>query len=274
MQQFELDYAALIRNILENGAWKEGRNGRTMSIFGEQLKIDMRDHSKFPLLQGRKMFPKGVIGEFAAMIRKPQHLKDFERFGCNYWKQWADEDGFLTVDYGNAWFKGGQIDHLKDCLANNPNDRRMIINAWRPERLDILSLPCCHYAYQFYVAGGYLSMVWIQRSVDTMIGLPSDIILAAIWLITLANEFGYKTGDITMQLGDCHLYEEHIQSGAVDEYIAKVYDLQHVLNKSKNSIPHYILNSKPGKDFLEFIPEDLLLTDYYSGPKIKLELKS
>ena len=235
--------------------------------------MSLRDTVRFPLLQGRRMYPKGVIGEFAAMVRKPKHLRDFEKFGCNYWKQWANEDGSINIDYGNAWFEGDQIEHLKDCLANNPNDRRMIINAWRPERLAELNLPCCHYSYQFYVSDGYLSMVWIQRSVDTMIGLPSDIILAAVWLITLANEFNYKTGDITMQLGDCHLYEEHIESGAVDEYLENVRKFNNTIFL-KTALPYYALTSEPGADFTIFEPQNLAITEYATCDNIQLELKS
>ncbi len=267
MHQLELDYADLILRILREGVRKETRNGATTSIFGQQLKFDMSD-GYFPIIQGRKMFPKGVLGEFAAMIRQPKTLADFEAWGCNYWSKWAKEDGSIEVDYGNAWFANGQIDRLKDCLANNPNDRRMIINAWRPERLAELDLPCCHYSYQFYVAKGTLHMVWIQRSVDTMIGLPSDFILAAIWLLTLAKEFMLQPGTVTMQLGDCHIYEEHEE--ATDVYLGNV----------SHSIPNHFdspiarLNVKAGTPFESFEPEQLELRIPFTYPKIDLELKA
>ena len=269
MQQFEKDYAELILKILNHGVDKEGRNGITRSIFGEQLKIDM-SNGLFPLIQGRKMYPKGVLGEFAAMVRKPTCLADFERWGCNYWKDWAKPDGSIEIDYGNAWFEGGQIDHLKECLANNPNDRRMIINAWRPDRLELLDLPCCHYCYQFYVENNRLHMIWIQRSVDTMIGLPSDIILAATWLITLAHEFGMSLGVITMQLGDCHLYKEHIDSLAVADYTRNV--LANPLGITKGV--DYGYSAPLGTDFCSFGP-DMLALDYSEHyESIKLELKA
>jgi len=208
MQKYEQDYMKLINNVMLMGTAKQTRNGATKSLFGQQLKIDMTD-GNFPLIQGRKMSYKGILGEFAAIIRGPKCLADFEKWGCNYWKLWADDNGDLEVDYGNAWHADGQYERLIDKLKNDPSDRRMIINGWRPERLDKLSLPCCHYSYQFCVAEGKLSMVWLQRSVDMMIGLPSDFVLAATWLIVLANEVGLDPGEITMQLGDCHVYEEH-----------------------------------------------------------------
>lgn len=269
MQQFELDYANLVAKIAHNGQTVTTRNGRTLSIFGEQLKIDMTDQTTFPLLRGRQIFYKGVLGEFAALVRKPKHVDDFKAWGCNYWDLWADKEGNLEVDYGNAWFDDGQIDKLKDSLRNNPADRRMIINGWRADRLDKLSLPCCHYAYQFNVsADGYLNMVWIQRSVDTMIGLPSDIVLAATWLISLAHEFGYKTGVITMQLGDCHIYEEHLLSGAVEKYLNNVHMYRSTTNAAK-----YTYKTLQSARFEDFEPSNLVITNYYPCEAIKLELK-
>lgn len=267
MQQFEKDYAKLITNILQSGEVRKTRNGETRSIFSEMLTIPMNGDYSFPILQGRRMYPKGVFGELAAMLRKPQHIEDFERWGCNYWKLWAKEDGSICVDYGNAWHADNQIVNLKEALANNPTDRRMIINGWRPHMLDKLDLPCCHLLYQFYVRDGkYLDMMWYQRSVDTMIGLPSDIVFAAAWLIAIANEFGYQTGKIKMMLGDCHIYAEHYE--AANQYVANVETAPF------DKAPAYMYTPKTGKDFCEFEPSDIVLSVYPSHPKLDLELKA
>ena len=278
MQQFEKDYAELVQKVYIDGDERQTRNAITRSLFGMQLKIDTRDSCKLALIQGRKMYPKGVLGELAAILRQPKHIKQFEEWGCNYWKQWAQEDGFINIDYGNAWFADEQIARLKDKLANDPYDRRMLINGWRPYRLEHLDLPCCHYAYQFHVTSdGYLNMVWIQRSVDMMIGLPSDILFAHAWLIAIANQFGYKTGVITMQLGDCHIYEQHytgIQPNskytALKLYLTEVEARADIIENE----PHYIYTATKGKDFCEFDPRDLLITDHDCGPKLELELYS
>lgn len=278
MQQFEKDYALLVKDVCTNGDERQTRNAKTKSLFGMQLKIDTRDSAKLALIQGRKMYPKGVFGELAAILRKPYSVADFERWGCNYWKQWGQENGFIDIDYGNAWHADGQIEFVKHCLANDPYNRRIMINGWRPNRVPHLDLPCCHYAYQFHVTtDGYLNMVWIQRSVDMMIGLPSDILFAHAWLIAIANEFGYKTGVITMQLGDCHIYEQHytydetLGRSPVEEYLANVL---YTDNSFYANEPHYVYTAKPGEDFLQFEPKDILITDYDCGDKLNLELYS
>ena len=89
MRQFEKDYATMVYDIIAKGEIRETRNGATYGMFGKSLTVPVYDH--FPLLQGRSMHYKGVLGEFAALIRQPKCLADFEKWGCNYWKLWADE---------------------------------------------------------------------------------------------------------------------------------------------------------------------------------------
>jgi thymidylate synthase len=267
MTVFEANYIKLIKKILNEGEEKEGRNGRTRSLFGEM--IDLGDvFTEFPILQGRKIYHKGVLGELAAMLNKPKHIADFIDKGCNYWGKWAKEDGSINIDYGNVWydFNGfDQIKDLKDKLRHNPNDRRMIVSGWNPANLDKLDLPCCHMMYQFHVSNGNtLNMLWTQRSVDTMIGLPSDAVFAATWLIILANEVGLKPGNIKMSLGDTHIYQEHLDGAWT--YLSQAKSI------SKDS-PRWELNMQKGRAMEEFIPEMLRLTLYKHGNPLKFELK-
>ena len=266
MHKFEQDYMNLVAKILLDGESRETRNAKTLSLFGETLVIDMGDTDLFPLLQGRKMYYKGILGELAAIVRGPKHIDDFTKWGCNYWAQWAKPDGSINVDYGNAWFRGSQIAKLKANLRGNPTDRRMIISGWDPQNLDKLDLPCCHHTYQFYVRKGeYLDMTWSQRSVDTMIGLPSDIVFAYAWLISIANEFGYKPGRITMFLGDCHIYESHIDNAY--EYVYRGRKQAELTDK-----PRYKMLAPRGSDFLKFEPEQLYINNYTDLGKLGFEL--
>lgn len=268
--KFETEYAKAVERIINSGVHKEGRNGGTRSIFGMSLEIDLIS-GHLPIIQGRKSYYKGVLGEFAALVRRPHSVADFEAWGCNYWKKWADEDGKLILDYGNAWFDFNginQIAELKKTLRENPNDRRMIVNAWRPDRLGDLSLPCCHYSYQFNVENGRLNMIWTQRSADMMIGVPADMILAAIWVITLANEVGLEPGRIKMDLGDCHVYDEHLDNAI--EYVDRVIGGDY---KVGWSYPGYTLLSPKGMDFCKFAPMDIIVQAYDSLGPLHFELK-
>lgn len=265
MQKFERDYAKLLTKILDTGSVRATRNAETIAVFGKTLKVkNVADY--FPIIQGRKMFPKGIFGEFAAMVRKPKHIDDFTKWGCNYWADWAEPDGSINVDYGNAWFDFEGVDQvakLKEALANDPTNRRMLISGWHPGHLEDLSLPCCHHLYQFFVEGGVLHMSWTQRSVDMMVGLPSDIVFAAAWLISLASEFDLVPGDITFFLGDCHIYTDHKKSAHA--YVANV------LSVSGLKPITYSL-TRPGADFCTFEPTDIKLDSYGSCEALPLKL--
>ncbi|EML7954001.1 hypothetical protein V9971_001568 [Campylobacter jejuni] len=208
-------YLKLVKNILDKGEKRETRNGSTLSTFGKIFKIKGLKHHKFYIPAGRYIHYPAAIAEFNTFLRQPKTLKDFEDNGCNYWKKWANEDGTINVDYGNAWINYNGINQLQnviDTIENNPTDRRLLIDAWRPDKLNELSLPCCHYAYQFYVdlKNKRIDMMWHQRSADVVVGLPYDIVLAQVMLKYVCFATSYGAGDIIMTLGDCHIYEEHI----------------------------------------------------------------
>ena len=71
-------------------------------------------------------------------------------------------------------------------------------------------LPPCHYAFQVYINEGKLDLMWQQRSADVFLGLPYDIAMYGMLLEMLAKGAGLKPGRLIGQLGDCHLYNNHI----------------------------------------------------------------
>jgi thymidylate synthase len=255
-------YKELIADILRNGADRPTRNARTRSVFGRSLVLPTMADGNFPLITARKIFYKGILGELAAFLQGPQNVADFEKQGCNYWGLWANPEGDLNVDYGNLWrdFNGyDQLATLIDSLTTDPYGRRHIISAWKPDNLSTLDLPCCHYSYQWYVTNDdKLDMLWIQRSVDVMIGLPSDMVLAGAFNALIAKAVGLIPGSITMQLGDCHIYEPHL-ANSIEFLKRPVYDLP-------------IFSIDPQVSIDNFSNESITIKDYESGPAMKFEL--
>lgn len=259
-------YVPLIEKIMTKGEARDTRAGKAFSIFGETLEIDTKE---FPILKGRKMYYKSVLGELAAMLKGAETVQEFQDLGCNYWDEFADKEGKLVLDYGTAWLDFNGVNQLKilvDTLKTNPNDRRMIISGWRPDRLKELSLPCCHLLYQWYVREGkYLDMIWYQRSVDVMIGLPSDIIFAAVWNMLLANTCGYESGTIKFILGDTHIYGNHYFEAR--RYIEQAEDLFY--NFASTIKP---VTAKLDGSVFDFHPSMFSLTNYVSRQPIKFKL--
>lgn len=262
------EYKDLVKQVLEQGELKPGRNGVTTSLIGTQLKFDA---ANIPLLNSRKIFYKGIVGEFSAFMNQCFRLQEFKDRGCNYWDAWADNKGTLCLDYvdqlherqvniHDTWYS--QLEALKIGLVNDKFSRRHIINLWRPENLHLLSLPCCHYSYQFIVStDNKLNMIWTQRSADVMVGIPSDMILAYLWVQCLSKELGFKPGEVTMNFGDTHIYKEHI-AGA-KQYLEVL---------EPRLIPIATLNDK-FTCIEQFYPDQLDIIQYEPHPAIKFELK-
>ena len=198
-------YRDLVEEVLAKGIKRETRNGTTLSLFGTSMKFDIEEIG-LPLLSWRKIFTKGVVGEFLGFLQDAKTVEEFEALGCPYWKLWADDEGKLELDYPPR----EQWDNVIQSIKNDPMSRRHIINVWDHKRLDELSLPCCHFNYQFYVRAGKLDLIWTQRSLDIAVGLPSDLILACLYLEEIGQKTGLKPGRVTMNFGDSHIYEEHI----------------------------------------------------------------
>jgi thymidylate synthase len=260
--QYETDYAALIADIMINGDNRPTRNHPTKAVFGRMLTVHELRWGQFPILSGRKMYPKGVFGELAAFLKGPKSVEDFQKEGCNYWNKWADDDGTIRVDYGNSWldFNGvNQLEAVLTSLSEDPNGRRHIISGWRPDHLGSLSLPCCHLLYQWYVNGDSLEMIWYQRSVDTMIGLPSDVVLAAAWNILMANQLGLNPGTLTFMLGDTHIYKSHFPD---------VTDYLDMLPHTSGECPDYFHEG----DIYDFNKDSISLIAYDPFHPIQFEL--
>jgi thymidylate synthase len=159
-----------------------------------------------------------TMDEYIERIKTDDEFaREWGELGPIYGKQWRD-----WTEYYVEKFNGGnpiivertkdQMEKLIDGLKNNPNSRRHMVSAWNVGELDKVVLPPCHYGFQCYVADGKLSLMWNQRSVDTFLGLPFNIASYGTLLLLLCEETGYKPGDLIGNLGDVHLYKNHIDA--------------------------------------------------------------
>jgi thymidylate synthase len=145
--------------------------------------------------------------------------------GPIYGKQWRDWEPSETYAYGCI----DQIANLINELKTNPDSRRMMVSAWNVGELDQMVLPPCHYGFQvytrelsvkerlaYYPANNAapkraISLMWNQRSVDTFLGLPFNIASYGLLLKIIANEVNMIPDQLVGNLGDVHLYNNHIE---------------------------------------------------------------
>ena len=144
---------------------------------------------------------------------------------------------------------------MLDQIKNNPNSRRLIVNAWNVADIDNMNLPPCHMFFQFYVADGKLSLQLYQRSADTFLGVPFNIASYALLLMMVAQVTGLKAGEFVHTLGDAHIYNDHIEQMKLQ------------LSREPRKLPTMKINPEV-KNIFDFKFEDFELEGYDPHPHI------
>ncbi len=257
-------YLSLVREVLENGEKKEDRTGTgTISLFGIQRKYDLREG--FPLLTTKKVLFSAVIHELLWFLKGSTNINDGLTQNTPIWDAWADEKGELGPVYGKQWRRwnavnGREIDQIQqaiDMIKNNPNSRRIIVNAWNVGEIDQMALPPCHMFFQFYVVNGRLDCQLYQRSADIALGVPFNIASYAALMMMVAQECGLQAGIFTHTMGDAHIYLNHVEG------------LQEQLKRTPKALPQLKIAKKP---FWELKFEDFELLNYEHDPFIKFKV--
>ena len=254
-------YLDLVRTILNHGEERGDRTGTgTLSVFGTQSKYDLRDG--FPLLTTKKVLFSGVVRELLWFLRGSTNINDDLAEHTPIWNAWADEDGELGPIYGHQWRNWGglgidQIQNAIQQIKNDPNCRRIIVNAWNVGDLPQMNLPPCHLLFQFYVVNGRLDCQLYQRSADVALGVPYNIASYALLMMMIAQECDLEPGIFTHTLGDAHLYLNHLDG------------IRKQLERTPKPLPQVKIAVKP-VDEVRF--EDIELLNYEHDPFIRFEV--
>ena len=183
------------------------------------------------------------------------------------WRDWAYIDSY---SYHRTF---DQIKNLINELKTNPDSRRLMVNSWNVGELDQMVLPPCHYGFQVYTreenGQRYISLMWNQRSVDTFLGLPFNIASYGLLLEIIAKEVGMVPDELIGNLGDTHLYLNHIEQ-AKEQITRTSFELPKL---QLNPIFLYHLEHK---SFDEAINGQInfQLNGYQSHPAIKAPLSN
>jgi thymidylate synthase len=225
--------------------------------------------------------PEITKEEFINKIKTNEvFAKQWGDLGPIYGKQWRQWQGWMDMngnEKGSLWYD--QILQLVHSLRTNPDSRRLMISAWNVAELDQMILPPCHYGFQCYVREGkYLSLMWNQRSVDTFLGLPFNIASYALLLEILAKEVNMIPDELIGNLGDVHLYSNHIEQAKM-QILRKPFSLPKINITERNWYQHELVKERLGpKTFndkiLSYRPDCFELIGYESHSGIKAPLSN
>lgn len=216
------NYLDLAQSILETGTPKSDRTGvGTTSLFGAQLRFDLA--AGFPLITTKRVHLKSIVHELLWFISGNTNIRYLQENGVTIWDAWADDEGELGPVYGSQWrswpaaAEGGGVRHIDQLtglieqIRENPDSRRLLINAWNVGEIKNMKLPPCHLLFQFGVAEERLSCSMYMRSCDVFLGLPFNIASYALLTQMIAQVTGLSLGDLIISLGDAHIYSNHVE---------------------------------------------------------------
>lgn len=267
----ENQYLNLIDHILLENNHFNGRNGKTIAIFGAALHFSLHDFT-IPLLTTKKLAWKTCLRELLWFIKGQTSNHILNKQNVHIWdanssREFLDSRGLnyqpgdIGPGYGFQWrffntpyidcntdYSNQGIDQLQyiiDCLKdpNKRNSRRLILTAWNPSQLDKMALPPCHLLAQFNVFDNKLSCSLYQRSADVGLGLPFNIASYSFLTHLLAHHCSLEPGDFYHYLGNTHIYDDHINTLIIQKSRTPIEFPKIKINKLFSNINEYTENN-------------------------------
>lgn len=278
-------YHQQLQLILSTGVDRGDRTGvGTRSLFGLHARYDMADG--FPAVTTKKLVWKSMVSELLWFVSGSGNINDLKKiyphnklWDLNY-EDFLKRHGLDASDavpsgdmgrvYGQQWRhwrkpNGETVDQLQEAvelIRNNPDSRRIIVNAWNPGEVDPMdvALPPCHSFFQFYVADGKLSLQMYQRSADMFLGVPLNIASYSLLLHMVAKITDLTPGEFVHSIGDAHIY------------LDATAQCEEQLSREPFPLPTLHIQDRGQKDIDDFVMDDFALINYQCHDAIKAKM--
>lgn len=269
-------FIEMCRDIIDNGTstegekvrprWEDGTPAYTVKKFGVVNRYDLR--KEFPALTLRRTGIKSCTDELLWIWQKKSN--NIHDLNSHIWDSWADEDGSIGKAYGYQMgvkhiYKEGmmdQVDRVIYDLKNNPYSRRIMTNIYVHQDLHEMNLYPCAYSMTFNVTQKQgddkltLNAILNQRSQDVLTANNWNVCQYAVLMHMLAQVCDMKVGELVHVIADAHIYDRHVEL------------VKELITRKQHPAPKFWLNPEI-KDFYQFTPDDIIVTDYVTGPQIK-----
>jgi thymidylate synthase len=122
MNNLDIQYQALLQDILDNGVVKADRTGTgTISVFGRQIRHNMSDG--FPLLTTKKMAWKTMVTELLWFLRGDTNIKFLLDYNCHIWDGDAYKNYTKKVNDIIEGYRSGDImgiqPHIEEMFSDS-----------------------------------------------------------------------------------------------------------------------------------------------------------
>jgi thymidylate synthase len=241
-------YRDMLQAIRDTGTRVTTKQGvDALAVAGYQMRFAMAHGAAVITERSIGGFAPKAIGELCAFINGARTLEELADFGCDWWGPWATEEkcasrGLEAGDlgpgsYGHAFrhfttdYDAGddgfdQFAHLVTKLRDLPEDRTALVSPWIPQanrrEQDLKSrntIAPCHGWVHALVLDGRLHLVHNQRSGDTPIGVPSNMVQYTALGLMLEQLTSYEFVEYVHWIQYAHIYVNQLEH--VDAMLAR-----------------------------------------------------
>jgi thymidylate synthase len=149
------------------------------------------------------------VGELDQMTLPPCHY-GFQIYTRELsWYDDLDKIKEIYVNWSLAKSSGGYAGDIKADTIESAN--QIFVNGWQNNKDPYTGKPLIELECFSSIPKRAISLMWNQRSVDTFLGLPFNIASYGLLLEIIAKEVNMVPDELIGNLGDTHLYLNHIE---------------------------------------------------------------
>lgn len=227
---------------------------------------------------------KQGIGEIIGFINGARTLEELEQYGNKWWKFWATEEkcakrGLDPGDLGPGSYGAAfhdfpmangetfnQFEAIVQQIQERPELRTHLVTPYIPYNLVRLSgqqqkvvVVPCHGDLRFDIdtEKRELSLIHKQRSADTPVGLPFNMMHYGALMTMMSQATGYQPKELVYLIDNAHVYKRH-------------YELaEEVLERDPKPYPKFKIDPKINNLF-DFRVEHFSIEEYDAHPPLNM----
>ncbi|MBF1531920.1 MAG: thymidylate synthase [Prevotella salivae] len=192
-------YYQILDKILEQGKPQANKKGYLRYLLNEQLSLSPGD--LLDIFESHSIARKKLKNELQLFMQGERQVERYREAGITWW----DYCGSVLVNSYPTYFE--KLPPLIARINREKRNSKNYVLFLGETGAESNQAPCLSLV-QFQIDEGELVLSAYQRSSDANLGLPADI----YHLYLMARQIDLPLKNITLNLGNVHIYENNINS--------------------------------------------------------------
>ena len=192
-------YYQILDKILEQGKPQANKKGNLRYLLNEQLSLSPGD--LLDIFESHSIARKKLKNELQLFMQGERQVERYREAGITWW----DYCGSVLVNSYPTYFE--KLPPLIARINREKRNSKNYVLFLGETGAESNQAPCLSLV-QFQIDEGELVLSAYQRSSDANLGLPADI----YHLYLMARQIDLPIKNITLNLGNVHIYENNINS--------------------------------------------------------------